>query len=105
MSASNRSATKHPPSPWADGGLLLDALPIPAAIIEYEADNLRISAHNCRFLDAVAISTAGTLDGLRAQCLSGEGLVASYLTRWFDCPETETCELDMRDGSGVAARF
>ena len=105
MPASTRSATQQPPSLWADGELLLDALPIPAAIIECTAGKLRISAHNCRFHDAVAISTAATLDGLSAQCLSGDGLIARYLADWFADADTAKTDLDMRDGSGVAARF
>ena len=40
MPASNRSALKRSPPPWADGGLLLDAWPIPAAIIECEGAEL-----------------------------------------------------------------
>ena len=105
MPASNRNAIKRPSPLWADGGLLLDALPIPAAIVECEAGELRISAHNCRFTDAVAISTAGSLDGLSAQCLSGEGLVWRYLASWFDDTDNAKPDLDMRDGSGVSARF
>ncbi|WP_338504697.1 EAL domain-containing protein [Sphingomonas kaistensis] len=105
MSASTRSAIRQAPSPWADGALLLDALPIPAAIIESHAGTLSISAHNSRFLDAVAISTAGNLDGLSAQCLTGEGLVSRFLASWFACPDLADCDLDMRDGSGVSARF
>ncbi|WP_426267608.1 putative bifunctional diguanylate cyclase/phosphodiesterase [Sphingomonas sp. LHG3443-2] len=84
---------------------MLDALPIPAAIIECTAGKLRISAHNCRFRDAVATSTAATLDGLSAQCLSGDGLIARYLADWFADADTAKTDLDMRDGSGVAARF
>ncbi|NJC05980.1 diguanylate cyclase (GGDEF)-like protein [Sphingomonas kaistensis] len=105
MPASTRSALQRLPAPWADGVLLLDALPIPAAIIESDAGELRISAHNSRFGDAVAISTAGSLDGLSEQCLSGDGLVASYLTAWFDGGDDSVADLEMRDGSGVAARF
>ncbi|UUR08882.1 putative bifunctional diguanylate cyclase/phosphodiesterase [Sphingomonas glaciei] len=105
MPASPRSALQRTPALWADGGLLLDALPIPAAIIECDGGELRISAHNGRFEEAVAISTAGSLDGLSEQCLGGDGLVSSYLAAWFAGGEKATSDLEMRDGSGVAARF
>jgi diguanylate cyclase (GGDEF)-like protein len=90
---------------WADGALLLDALPIPAAIIECQGGDLQLSAHNSRFAEAVAISTAATLDVLRKQCLSGDGLIARYLSAWFAEGEGATPDLDLRDGSGVGARF
>nr|WP_314445486.1 EAL domain-containing protein [uncultured Sphingomonas sp.] len=105
MPAVNRSAKERSPPLWADGALLLDALPIPAAIIESGASGLRISAHNARFGEAVAISTAETMDVVAAQCLIGEGLIARYLAAWFGDDEQASSDLDLRDGSGVSARF
>lgn len=105
MPASNRSALQRVSAPWADGGQLLDALPIPAAIIECGGGKLRISAHNSRFGEAVAISTAGTLDEVSKQCLAGDGLIACHLQSWFRNPEQAASDLEMRDGSGVSARF
>lgn len=105
MPASNRSAIKQSPAPWADGEMLLGALPIPAAIIEYDAGTLRIASHNKRFAEAVAISTAGSLTKVAEQCLVGEGLIYRYLSGWFADIEKASADLDMRDGSGVSARF
>ncbi len=105
MPAPKRQAMERAPPLWADGGLLLDALPIPAAIIECCDGALRISAHNNRFAEAVAISTAETLDGLSAQCLAGDNLVARHLMAWFGDEEGAKSDLDMRDGSGISARF
>ncbi|WP_344710187.1 putative bifunctional diguanylate cyclase/phosphodiesterase [Sphingomonas humi] len=53
----------------------------------------------------MAISTAGTLEAVSAQCLAGEGLVYRHLAAWFGDDEGAKSDLDMRDGSGVAARF
>lgn len=105
MPASKAHVMERSPPLWADGGLLLDALPIPAAIVECDAERVRISAHNSRFEDAVAISTAGTLQTLEAHVLAGDGLVARYLADWFSDSDAAKSDLDMRDGSGVAARF
>jgi diguanylate cyclase (GGDEF)-like protein len=105
MPASKRSAILPSPPLWADGALLLDALPIPAAIIECDAGELRLAAHNSRFVEAVAISTSGTLTRVREQCLSGDGLIARHLASWFADEDTASPDLDVRDGSGVAARF
>uniref|UniRef100_UPI00137A0235 hypothetical protein n=1 Tax=Tepidimonas taiwanensis TaxID=307486 RepID=UPI00137A0235 len=91
------------PPLWADGGLLLDALPIHAAIIESDDGVMRLSSHNNRFADAVAISSVVTLEGLSAQCLEGDGLVARHLQAWFADEEGARSDLDMRDGSGVSA--
>jgi diguanylate cyclase (GGDEF)-like protein len=90
---------------WADGPLLLDALPIAAAIVECHSRQVRISAHNGRFAEAVAISTAGSLAAVTRQCLSGDGLIARHLSGWFGEDEGASADLDFRDGSGVAARF
>ena len=54
MPAPKSDAMKRSPPLWADGSLLLDALPIPAAIIECDNSKLRFSAHNNRFAEAVA---------------------------------------------------
>jgi len=105
MPASNRSAISQSPARWADGELLLGALPIPAAIIEDDAGMLRIASHNERFAEAVAISTAGSLTKVAEQCLAGEGLIYRYLSGWFADIGKAPADLDMRDGSGVSARF
>jgi diguanylate cyclase (GGDEF)-like protein len=105
MPATNRSAIERSPPLWADGGLLLDALPIPAAIVDFDAGELRIREHNSRFDEAVAISTAGSLEGLRTQYLTGDGLVARFLAEWFGEGDKAASDLDMRDGSGVSARY
>nr|WP_051676834.1 EAL domain-containing protein [Sphingomonas astaxanthinifaciens] len=102
--ASPRSAPHPAPPLWADGPVLLDALPIAAAIIEHDVKGSRIAAHNLRFAEAVAISSAQTMAGLKRQCLSGEGLIAEHLIQWFES-EAPVSDLDFRDGAGVSARF
>src|SRR5690349_9071554 len=105
MSAPNRSALAPAPPLWADGALLLDALPIAAAIVEFAGGEVRISANNSLFADAVATSTVGSLSALADQCLAGEGLIARHLQAWFTDSETANPDLDFRDGSGVAAHY
>jgi diguanylate cyclase (GGDEF)-like protein len=105
MPGSNPSAIMPSPPLWADGALLLDALPIPAAIVECSEGVLSLAAHNCRFVEAVAISTSGTLERVQEQCLSGDGLIARHLAAWFGEGDKISADLDVRDGSGVAARF
>lgn len=101
---SSRGAPLAAPPLWADGPVLLDALPIAAAILEHDGTEVRIAAHNSRFEEAVALSTANTLAGLRKLCLSGEGLIATHLCDWFRGEQVRP-DLDFRDGAGVAARF
>ncbi|GAA4039278.1 hypothetical protein GCM10022281_20210 [Sphingomonas rosea] len=84
--------------------MLLDALPIAAAILELEAGGMRITAHNQRFAEAVAVSSASTMNGLTKMCLSGDGIIATFLDDWF-ADDGLRADLDFRDGAGVAARF
>jgi diguanylate cyclase (GGDEF)-like protein len=105
MPGLNRSTIQQAPHPWANGGLLLDALPIPAAIIECDKGELRISAHNSRFVEAVAISTASSLDQVTERCLSGDGQIGRFLASWFADTDKACPDLEWRDGSGVSARF
>jgi diguanylate cyclase (GGDEF)-like protein len=99
-----RAALDAPP-PWADGALLLDALPIAAAILECVSGKVRIEAHNSRFEEAVVLSTAGSLLAVAQHCLRGEGLIARHIAAWFGEEDKVRADLDFRDGSGFAARF
>ena len=89
---------------WADGPMLLEALPIAAAILEHENGVSRIAAHNGRFDEQVRISTAGSLEAMTATCLEGDGLIAQAVNRWFETDDAAP-DLEFRDGSGVTARF
>jgi diguanylate cyclase (GGDEF)-like protein len=87
----------------ADLGLL-DALPIAAAIIERTADgNLRVAAHNNRFVEAVDKSNCTALDWNEAECLK-TGAIAGLIQNYFDGTDT-TGELDFNQGEGVASTF
>src|SRR5690554_5837253 len=80
----------------ADLGLL-DALPIAAAIIERTADgNLRVAAHNNRFVEAVDKSNCTALDWNEAECLK-TGAIAGLIQNYFDGTDT-TGELDFNQG-------
>jgi diguanylate cyclase (GGDEF)-like protein len=90
---------------WADGPVLLEALPIAAAILERERDGeVKITAYNRLFTDTVAISTVGSLMEVARHCLSGDGLIARHLAAWFDSDEAAP-DLEFRDGAGITARF
>jgi diguanylate cyclase (GGDEF)-like protein len=90
---------------WADGSVLLEALPIAAAILEWkQGGKIRVAGHNRLFTETIAISTAGTLDEVSRHCLSGDSLIARYLSAWFEGDEA-TPDLEFRDGSGITARF
>jgi len=100
----SRSASSDAPPLWADGPVLLAALPIAAAIIECEEGGIRIAAYNPRFIETVVLSTCGTIEEIVAQCLLGDGLIAKHLRQWFE-QEHGNADLEFREGSGVAARF
>ncbi|WP_300974285.1 EAL domain-containing protein [Sphingomonas sp. LHG3406-1] len=105
MSARSRTAPIAAPLLWADGSALLDALPIAAAIVEQDGcGSPRITAYNERFAEAVALSTAGTLEAVTEQCLDGEGIIATHLAAWF-LDVGAKADLDFRDGDGLSARF
>ena len=93
------------PSVVAAGDLgLLDALPIAAAIIERTAEgNLRVAAHNSRFVDAVDKSDCTALDWNEAECLK-TGPIAGLIQSYFDGTDTSG-ELDLHQGEGVASTF
>jgi diguanylate cyclase (GGDEF)-like protein len=84
--------------------VLLEAMPIAAAIVECEGGEIRLAGFNQRFEEAVALSTAGTMEKVRNFGLHGDGLIARHLARWFasDCAPAD---LEFRDGSGLSARF
>ena len=84
--------------------MLLEALPIAAAIVEHEAGASRIVAFNGRFDETVRISTAGSHDAVARTCLEGDGLIARTLEQWFRT-DNAPGDLEFRDGSGVTARF
>ena len=84
--------------------MLLEALPIAAAIVEHEAGATRIVAFNGRFDETVHISTAGSHDAVARTCLEGDGLIARTLEQWFRT-DNAPGDLEFRDGSGVTARF
>jgi diguanylate cyclase (GGDEF)-like protein len=84
--------------------VLLEAMPIAAAILEHARGRLRIAGYNQRFLDVVSASTAGSLDAAVDHCLGGDGIIARHLDAWFES-DTAPADLEFRDGSGLNARF
>jgi diguanylate cyclase (GGDEF)-like protein len=83
---------------------LLDALPIAAAIIERQDDrNLKVTAHNKRFLDAVQHSSCSALDWNEADCLKN-GPIGEVLQGFFDGSDV-VGELDFKDGEGVSGHY
>ena len=99
-----RSAAAGAPLLWADGPVLLEAMPIAAAILEHEDGQLRIAGHNQRLADLMIMSTAGSVEAASVLCLSGEGLIAKHLEGWF-ASDTASSDLEFRDGTGITARF
>jgi diguanylate cyclase (GGDEF)-like protein len=93
------------PAVGAAGDLgLLDALPIAAAIIERTVEgNLRVAAHNSRFVGAVDKSDCTALDWNDAECLK-TGPIAGLIQSYFDGTDTSG-ELDLNQGEGVASTF
>src|SRR5436305_2082686 len=88
----------------ADDTGLLHALPIAAAIVELKKNGqLKISAHNDRFLKTVERSACTALDWNEADCLK-TGNIAELLQRFFSGEDTQG-ELDFRDGDGVSAHY
>lgn len=106
------SAASRPPASAALAGphsaasgdaLLLDALPIAAAIVGQDAGGaLRLCAVNEAF--AAAFGLSGTIvpgSGI-ADCLR-PGPLADHLSGWFDRNGAD--ELDIRDGQGLSTRY
>ena len=88
----------------ADDLGLLNALPIAAAIIERADDkNLKVAAHNARFVEAVQKSSCTALDWNEADCLKG-GPIAEVIQNFFDGTDP-TGELDFKQGEGVSTHF
>jgi diguanylate cyclase (GGDEF)-like protein len=86
-----------------DSGLL-DALPIAAAIIERQVDgDLKVAAHNGRFVETVHQSSCTALDWNNADCLKS-GPIAELLQAFFDGSDPAG-ELDFRDGEGVSSHY
>lgn len=87
-----------------DGTGLLDALPIAAAIIErVDGKELRVAAHNDRFVDTVHRSSCTALDWNDAECLRS-GPIADLLQSFFD-GTAGAAELDFKNGEGVSSHF
>jgi diguanylate cyclase (GGDEF)-like protein len=85
-----------------DSGLL-DALPIPAAIIEWKSDkSASIIAHNNRFLDMIGPSTSA-IETWEAENCRKSGPIAKLLKEFFDGTNISG-DLDFEDGQGVSAR-
>jgi diguanylate cyclase (GGDEF)-like protein len=84
--------------------MLLEAMPIAAAILEQRGGTLHFAGHNGRFAEAVAASTTGTIEAAATHCLSGDGLIARHLRAWF-ASDSAPSDLEFRDGKGVTARF
>jgi diguanylate cyclase (GGDEF)-like protein len=83
---------------------LLAALPIAAAIIERTPEGqLRVSAHNDKFVDAVARSTCSATDWNEADCLK-TGAIADVVQRFLDGVDPAG-ELDLKQGDGVSSQF
>jgi diguanylate cyclase (GGDEF)-like protein len=92
-----------PPLAAADDIGLLGALPIAAAIIERRSSgNLKVAAHNSRFLDMVQKSNCTALDWNDAECLKS-GAVAELLQDFFRGEASD--ELDLKHGDGVSSHF
>src|SRR5579864_2476227 len=88
----------------ADDLGLLNALPIAAAIIERRDDkNLKVAAHNGRFVEAVQKSSCTALDWNEADCLKG-GPIAEMIQNFFDGTDAAG-ELDFKQGEGVSTHF
>jgi diguanylate cyclase (GGDEF)-like protein len=100
-----RSVPRTVPPLWADGPVLLDALPIAAAIIEKQRGVIGIAAWNDRFAEAVALSSAGSMAVLSERCARREGIIANYLAEWFADDEGSRTDFEFRDGNGISARF
>src|SRR3954454_217545 len=86
-----------------DGTGLLDALPTAAAIIERVDGNLKVAAHNERFVDTVHKSSCTALDWDNAECLR-EGPISDVLQAFFN-GKPGAGELDFKDGDGVSSHF
>ena len=83
---------------------MLDALPIAAAIIERtEKKQLRVAAHNQRFVDAVEKSNCTALDWNEAECLKG-GPISALIQSYFD-GNNASGELDFMQGEGVSSHY
>jgi len=83
---------------------LLAALPIAAAIIERTPEGqLRVTAHNDKFVDAVYRSTCTATDWNEADCLK-TGAIADVVQRFLDGMDPAG-ELDLKQGEGVSSQF
>jgi len=83
---------------------LLAALPIAAAIIERTPEGqLRVTAHNDKFVDAVERSTCTATDWNEADCLK-TGAIADVVQRFLDGMDPAG-ELDLNQGEGVSSQF
>lgn len=88
----------------ADDLGLLNALPIAAAIIERTNDkDLKVAAHNGRFVEAVQKSSCTALDWNEADCLKA-GPIAEVIQNFFDGTDAAG-ELDFKQGEGVSTHF
>jgi diguanylate cyclase (GGDEF)-like protein len=88
----------------ADDLGLLNALPIAAAIIERTDDkDLKVAAHNNRFIEAVQKSSCTALDWNEADCLKS-GPIAEVIQNFFDGTDAAG-ELDFKQGEGVSTHF
>ena len=100
--ADRSNATPHLVA--ADDLGLLNALPIAAAIIERTNDkDLKVAAHNGRFVEAVQKSSCTALDWNEADCLKG-GPIAEVIQNFFDGTDAAG-ELDFKQGEGVSTHF
>jgi diguanylate cyclase (GGDEF)-like protein len=88
----------------ADDSGLLAALPIAAAVIERDhRGDLKVAAHNKRFLSMVEQSSCTAIDWNEADCLKS-GPIAELVHDFFVGSEPAD-ELDFRDGEGVSCRY
>src|SRR5919112_1095906 len=115
QAAANRSAGIHrarrtdrlnatPHLGAVDDAGLLNALPIPAAILERTDDGkLRVADHNGRFTETVERSSCTALDWNEADCLR-DGPIAELLQSFFEGKNTAG-ELDFKQGEGISSHF
>ena len=88
-----------------DDRVLLDALPIAAAVVGRSADSrLMLIAYNRRLEEAVTGSSAPEIHGAN-MALFKDGPIASLIAAFLIGNDKVVDELDFRDGGGVGARY
>jgi diguanylate cyclase (GGDEF)-like protein len=88
----------------ADGMVLLNALPIAAAIFTLNDGKLWVEAMNARFLDLAACHAApDKFAGTFKQYASGQG--GAFTRAFLENPATARDEIEISEGEGIGRRF